>query len=183
VWHLPARALPPPAGMTEREYAWILTTDRCMACHLKKRGLKMDWLQKGKVCSSCPRSKKDTGDQDCLAREREDKRELEIRKEEKYLIESRYIDRVYAMAAKREWDTRVLKNIPRFQAIVVWRKNITPTDNALRLLESHIEKSESQFALITSLRGNPFGLSCEKAPLERGKRRERNDVENPNVST
>jgi hypothetical protein len=105
----------------------------------------MDWRRKGKVCSSCPRMADDVVNEDCRARLREDERELEMQREEKNAIELRYIDRVNDMVKKRGWNRLVLIEIPRYQA-VVWRKNITPTDNALRLLERHIEKSMYMFA-------------------------------------
>jgi hypothetical protein len=34
--YMPARALGPPVGMTDKEYAWFLTTNRCIKCHRVK---------------------------------------------------------------------------------------------------------------------------------------------------
>jgi hypothetical protein len=50
--HMPARVLPPPIGMTEKEYAWFLTTNRCLKCH-RVKPLEIDWNLRAKCCSDC----------------------------------------------------------------------------------------------------------------------------------
>jgi hypothetical protein len=140
---MPARVLPPPFGMTEKDYVWLLTTNRCVRCHLVKP-LAFDWNHCAKCCVECLDSihKASVGlielpfkIRDTRAREQESVREAILNAEE-------YLERVKGLGGARGcvgWESAVLYRIPRYAKVASGR-GITPTDNSFKLLKSHIAK-------------------------------------------
>jgi hypothetical protein len=136
---MPARVLPPPAGMSEKEYAWMLFTNRCMKCHLVKP-LEIDWNHQARCCVECLGSTHQASAglietiaqyQDTRARKLEMEREL-------LLIEKEYLERVKGLGGQRGcegWKSAVLAKIPRYAKIISGR-NITPTDNSFKIKKS-----------------------------------------------
>jgi hypothetical protein len=147
--YMPCRALPPPTGMTEKAYAWLLITDRCLRCHLVKP-LKIDWTHRAKCCYECI----DVLNKDCLiethpqlqdslTRRGESKSEAKLNNED-------CVKRLKDLGGDGRWDKAILAKIPRY-ANVVDGLIIAPEDNAFELIKSHICKGILHLVLYSSL--------------------------------
>jgi hypothetical protein len=135
--YMPARILPPPNGMTEKEYAWFLTSDRCTNCHLVKT-LVTDWDHLTKRCVECLH----VGSSllvvylhgiDVNRRRKESKKELKLNSSE-------FLKRVHSLGGERvcgigEWDKAILAKIPSYANALLGSKD-SHTDSAFEVLKS-----------------------------------------------
>jgi hypothetical protein len=137
--YMPCRVLLPPAGMSDKEYAWLLTTDRCVKCHLVKP-LEFDWNHRAKCCADCLYLIHN----DSYAREQESKGEAKLYK-------NLFVGRVKALGGERGcgeglWDKAILAKIPRYANIIkLAGRDISYTDEEFELLKSYLSEG-IQFA-------------------------------------
>jgi hypothetical protein len=128
--YLPARILPPPKTMTEKEYAWFLTSNRCTIC---TKALNTDWARIVRFCDECPRPM--YGSAVLL-----DRREVYDREKEDQHEKALYMNRVRELGKERVcgsgyWDIAILAKIPCY----------------LRILQGHtIVSNEFSFELLKS---------------------------------
>jgi hypothetical protein len=145
--HMPKRVLPPPSGMTEKEYAWFLTTKRCLKCHLVKP-LETDWELRAKCCFQCLDPMREEVDGRMSVRR---KRESET---EARMVARDYVERVKNLSDDGAWEIAVLNRIPRFKRVVdaktaYGKIDFATTENAFKLLKSHIAKGLSFNVILT----------------------------------
>jgi hypothetical protein len=139
---MPARILPPPNSMTEKEYAWFLTSDRCTNCHLVKP-LTIDWGHLNKSCVECHSSQSSLAkvylqgpDVVCRRIKESDK--------EVGLDSAEYGVRVRSLGVNRgrwigEWDKAILAKIPLFAAALACNPMFF-IDNAFEQLKNYISQ-------------------------------------------
>jgi hypothetical protein len=137
--YMPARILPPPNGMNEKEYAWFLTSDRCTNCHHVK-SLVTDWDHLTKRCVECYSSQSSLAVV-YLQGPDVDLRRKESNDEEK-LNSSEFLKRVHSLGGKRgcgigEWDKAILAKIPSYANALLGSK-YSHTDSAFEIIRRGI---------------------------------------------
>jgi hypothetical protein len=142
---MPARILHPPYGMTERQYAWLLTSDRCMKCHLVKP-LEIYWMYNVNCCVECLESIRsdststiESSTQVLDARNQESAEEANLIRCD-FLVRVRALGDVRCCGSGRR-DRAILVKIPCYANIVNLKSiPVNPTDTLFVDLVNDISK-------------------------------------------